>query len=67
MFRSTKWFLVFTWFISTAVFAHPGHDHQHWSSSIIHGIFYLSILIVLFVAGVFVAKLIDTHKQNKGK
>jgi|OM-RGC.v1.035474478 hypothetical protein len=65
VFKSAKWYLVFTWLLSSSVFAHPGHDHQHWSSGIIHGIFYLSILIVMFVAGVFVTNLMNKRKRDR--
>jgi len=32
---------------STSVLAHPGHDHGHWSSSILHSILGVAVLLVV--------------------
>ncbi|CAD5292204.1 conserved exported hypothetical protein [Alteromonas sp. 38] len=31
---------------SSPAFAHAGHDHGHWSSQILHGLFFLSLAAV---------------------
>lgn len=43
---------------STASLAHPGHDHNHWSSSLTHLVLALSIVGIASV-GVFL------YRRNK--
>lgn len=46
-------------------FAHPGHDHEHWSSAFLHALFYAS----LFAAGAacaFAIYKVVTRRQVKG-
>ncbi|GGI88330.1 hypothetical protein GCM10007978_27520 [Shewanella hanedai] len=42
--------LLLTAIISPFASAHPGHDHQHWSSSLIHLFWILPALIAAGVA-----------------
>jgi membrane protein YdbS with pleckstrin-like domain len=35
---------------SSSVFAHPGHDHNHWMSHAIHVTLVLAIVVIVAVA-----------------
>lgn len=51
--------------LSTSVVAHPGHDHSHWTSPMMHSILGFSILAV---AGFAAWKLRSRVKNTeKGK
>ncbi|MEP1449286.1 MAG: hypothetical protein ABJK37_24495 [Paraglaciecola sp.] len=41
-----SYFLV-SMLISGSVFAHEGHDHNHWSSDSLHLLFYTSFLLMV--------------------
>ncbi len=45
-------------FFSSIVFAHPGHDHDHWMSHAIH------VTLVLAVVGV-VAVAVQMYRRKK--
>ena len=36
---------VFLLLFSQSVFAHTGHDHSHWSSDLLHILFYVAIAV----------------------
>lgn len=65
IFMKNGLFILLISLFSTVVHAHPGHDHQHWFSSIIHLVLALSVVGVLAI-GV----LMYRHKnqlKNQGK
>ncbi|MEC4727313.1 hypothetical protein HWQ46_17335 [Shewanella sp. D64] len=47
---TTRFMLLVTALISPLVYAHSGHDHQHWSSSIIHLLWILPAMIAIGIA-----------------
>lgn len=53
--------------LSASALAHQGHDHSHWTSSILHVLFYASIAIT--AAGVSYAcyKLASKILTNKAE
>lgn len=58
-------FALLTTAFSVQAIAHPGHDHNSWTASPIHAIFYFSIAatIVLAVA-FFTVKTLKSKKDN---
>ena len=36
---------LFLFFFSQPVFGHDGHDHHHWSSDVLHLLFYTAIAV----------------------
>ena len=46
--------------VSSSVFAHPGHDHSHWSSSLVH----TAILLTAAVAISLVARYVSQNKTS---
>jgi len=51
-------------FFTCAAFAHPGHDHDHWTSNTIHFILALALLGVVAV-GVYVYRRKKFAKQGE--
>ena len=51
---------------SSPAFAHAGHDHNHWSSQFMHGLFYLSLAAV-GAACVFAGYKAYSRKQSSSK
>ncbi len=49
--------------IPTLVWAHPGHDHYHWSAGIIHSYW----IWPLVAAGVFAAVFLYKKNQHKDR
>jgi len=45
-------------FTSSAVFAHPGHDHESWTSNFVHILFYCSLAAGAVCIGFAAYKLI---------
>ena len=37
--------IVFLLFFSQSLYAHTGHDHSHWSSDLLHILFYAAIAV----------------------
>lgn len=50
--------------LSGAVLAHPGHDHDHWSSSATHAVLLMSVLAVA-AAAVWIA--VRRQKRRAGR
>lgn len=38
--KHKAWTLLCLLLLSAQSIAHPGHDHEHWSSDLLHGLFY---------------------------
>jgi len=50
---------------STSIYAHPGHDHNHWLSGLTHAVLILSIVGVLFTAVQFFRSKKQVNKEDK--
>ena len=50
---------------SAAAHAHPGHDHSHWTSAIIHIQPYATALIALALAVLFAARSARKPRSTK--
>lgn len=48
--------------LSGTTLAHPGHDHQHWSATLMHTALGISLSLA---AAIGVAAIIHTLKQRK--
>jgi hypothetical protein len=51
-------------FTSGTIFAHPGHDHESWSSNFEHILFYSSSAACALCVGFAVYKLIIKNKSE---
>ncbi|MEP1384516.1 MAG: hypothetical protein ABJK64_12100 [Paraglaciecola sp.] len=51
--------------LSSAAFAHQGHDHSHWSSSALHMLFYGSLVAVVASVTFFVVKQFRNKDSRK--
>ena len=50
--------------LGAPAFAHPGHDHEAWTSELMHALFYGSIAaVVVLAAGIYASK--RTQNLNK--
>lgn len=69
MLKMIKTFAYITMLVATSTstaLAHTGHDHGHWSSSLVHTLFYLSLAAVS-AACVFAGYKTYTRKQSSSK
>lgn len=48
--------------VSTSVLAHPGHNHEHWSSNAVHFLYFVAIAAALSVAWKAVKSFQRTNK-----
>jgi hypothetical protein len=48
-------------------FAHPGHDHDAWSSPIVHLGFFAALVAVAVVGGTMLRKRFSAQSNNKVK
>jgi hydrogenase/urease accessory protein HupE len=51
-------------FTSGTIFAHPGHDHESWSSNFVHFLFYYSSAVCVLCIGFAVYKLITKNTSK---
>ena len=58
-------YVVFTLLLSPSFysFAHPGHEHSHWTSDLLHTVFYVSLFALLSI-GVFLLSKVMNKKRN---
>lgn len=50
---------------ATQTIAHPGHDHSHWSSPMMHSIFGISMILVAgFAVWKIKARAKHSQKEN---
>ena len=54
-----KWSVMALTLLPAASFAHPGHDHSHWTSAMTHSILLMSVLAVAAVG----VKLISNRSK----
>jgi hypothetical protein len=57
--------IIFTLLLSPSfyTFAHPGHDHNNWTSDFLHTGYYVSLLLLLSI-GVFLLTKVMIKKRN---
>lgn len=46
------------------VFAHPGHDHSHWSAELLHYGFYISTAIMIAVVMYCMVRLLTADNVD---
>ncbi len=51
--------------LSEIAVAHPGHDHEHWSSYAVHGVYFVSLMALVVVAVYAVRRKRLTSKSQK--
>ncbi len=56
---------LFAFLFSAVAFAHPGHNHSHWSSGTIHLITLALIAIAMAVAVTWLVKKLSTNRKTK--
>ncbi len=49
------------------VLAHPGHDHEAWSSPLFHLAFFASLVAVIAVGGLLLRKRASAPSHNEVK
>ncbi|MBT3135572.1 hypothetical protein KL866_10720 [Alteromonas sp. ALT199] len=49
---------------SSGVLAHTGHDHEHWTSGVVHALFYASIVGCAAACGFAAYKYINSKKHS---
>lgn len=45
------------------VYAHPGHDHTHWTSDIFHGVFFIALVTVAIASAIAFVKITSKKSQ----
>jgi len=55
---------LFAFFFSAVAFAHPGHNHSHWTSSTIHLITLAVVAIIMAIAVTWLVKKLFTKKDR---
>ncbi|MEP0357673.1 hypothetical protein [Paraglaciecola sp.] len=53
--------------LSSAAFAHEGHDHNHWSSDALHILFYGSLVTLLAVVSFLGIKQLRKKESSKSE
>lgn len=49
------------------VLAHAGHDHGHWSSGLVHTLFFLSVFAAVGIGNVIYQKRKQAHARQEVK
>lgn len=68
---SKKFFLrlqlvIVTAMFSSVLYAHPGHDHHHWTSFFLHVLFYASLAAAVAACGFAFYKAVVRHRTSRG-
>ncbi|MED5235119.1 hypothetical protein WE348_02615 [Alteromonas macleodii] len=49
---------------SSGAFAHAGHDHEHWTSGVMHALFYASLVGCAAACGFAAYKYFNAKKRS---
>jgi hydrogenase/urease accessory protein HupE len=49
---------------SAGAFAHAGHDHEHWTSGVMHALFYASLVGCAAACGFAAYKYFNAKKRS---
>ena len=49
---------------SSGAFAHAGHDHEHWTSGVMHALFYASLVGCAVACGFAAYKYFNAKKRS---
>ncbi|MBU2979913.1 hypothetical protein [Alteromonas sp. C1M14] len=58
--------VIVTAMFSSVLYAHPGHDHHHWTSVILHVLFYASLTAAAAACGYAGYKAIQRNRATRG-
>lgn len=56
-------FLLFAFTVN----AHPGHDHSHWTSGVIHAAFFITLGLVVTIISFLIYERVIKPKLSKDK